>query len=304
MQLCRRSSPEVRLKKKTSYVDNEENDTHTTGSTFLGGLLVYLFDDITPAQNAAMLGFAGGVMLTLSALDMMLPAVIRFGFLPATMTFAVGFLLTVGISKFLANHEVNWNWLHRVDDDDGDSVLPLLNNKHAKKKGAGHNSRLLRSALLTTAALAIHNAPEGVAVGLTVLSSTESNHNEHHSFLVVVAIALHNIPEGIAVAAALLQATNRRVFSCVVAGITGLVEPLSAVLAVMLLESNDDDSSNHEAVKYMSELMIAGVAGVMVQVSITELVPQARAASPKAGTLGLLAGSFAVILSLRLLGEL
>lgn len=262
--------------------------------------MVYLFDDITPAQNAAMLGFAGGVMLTLSALDMMLPAVIRFGFVPATMTFAVGFLLTVGISKFLANHEVNWNWLHRVDDDDGDSVLPLLNNKHAKKKG--HNARLLRSALLTTAALAIHNAPEGVAVGLTVLSSTESN-NEHHSFLVVVAIALHNIPEGIAVAAALLQATNRRVFSCVVAGITGLVEPLSAALAVLLLESNDD-SSNHEAVKYMSELMIAGVAGVMVQVSITELVPQARAASPKAGALGLLAGSFAVILSLRLLGEL
>ena len=263
--------------------------------------MVYLFDDITPAQNAAMLGFAGGVMLTLSALDMMLPAVIRFGFVPATMTFAVGFVLTVGISKFLANHEVNWNWLHRVDDDDGDSVLPLLNNKHAKKKG--HNARLLRSALLTTAALAIHNAPEGVAVGLTVLSSTESNHNEHHSFLVVVAIALHNIPEGIAVAAALLQATNRRVFSCVVAGITGLVEPLSAALAVLLLESNDD-SSNHEAVKYMSELMIAGVAGVMVQVSITELVPQARAASPKAGALGLLAGSFAVILSLRLLGEL
>ena len=50
--------------------------------------------------------------------------------------------------------------------------------------------------------------------------------------------------------------------------------------------------------------MIAGVAGVMVQVSITELVPQARAAAPTAGTLGLIAGAFAVILSLYLLGEL
>lgn len=268
----------------------------------MGGILVYIFDDITPVQNAAMLGFAGGVMITLSLLDMIVPVAIRFGVLSTAIAFTVGYLLTVAISRSLSDHEVSWDWLQRNEEED--SVLPLLKKKRTTRTKK-QNTRLLRSALLTTIALAVHNAPEGVAVGLTVLSSAESNgdgDSGHHEFLVVLAIALHNIPEGIAVAAALLQATNRRAFSCIVAGATGLVEPLSAALAVLLLESSD--TSNHETVRYISELMLAGVAGVMFQVSLSELIPQARAASPKAGNAGLVLGAFAVVLSLYLLGDL
>ena len=147
----------------------------------------------------------------------------------------------------------------------------------------------------------------------------ESNDEEraefHRIVLIVLAIALHNIPEGIAVATALYQATPRKHFSFILATMTGMVEPLSAIIAVLALDAgsggsrSDDDnvgeaSGNFERVRYVSQMSLAVVAGVMVQVSLSELIPEARNASSDIATKGIIIGAAIVTFGLYLLGDL
>eukprot|EP00940_MAST-03C_sp_MAST-3C-sp2_P000533 g533.t1 len=295
-------------------------------STGIGGLCVYCMNDINTNTIAAMLGFAAGVMITLSLLDMLLPVVAEFGTLAGLLGFGFGLLCTYLLCKIMADHEVSWDWLI----ESSSSSSPILSDEHTlpliqrrdKKKETRKVRKLLKSAVMTTLALALHNAPEGVAVGLTVLSSEthslESNDEEraefHRIVLIVLAIALHNIPEGIAVATALYQATRRKHFSFILATMTGMVEPLSAIIAVLALDAgsggsrSDDDvggaSGNLERVRYVSQMSLAVVAGVMVQVSLSELIPEARNASSDIATKGIITGAAIVTFGLYLLGDL
>eukprot|EP00939_MAST-03C_sp_MAST-3C-sp1_P001669 g1669.t1 len=318
-------------------------------STGIGGLFVYCAE-ITPEHNAGMLGFAGGVMVTLSILDMLLPVMLEFGFFVSFTAFAGGVLFTRALSSALTHHEVSWDWLsasssrkRREWTEAGGAgrkqeqhVLPLLDPSEARngssRSGGGivtqkqrhlsHRRKLLQSALLTTISLALHNAPEGVAVGLTVLSNEEEKGESitatdatppanHHVILIVLAIILHNIPEGIAVATALFQATKHRYLSFVVATFTGLVEPISAILAVVLLSgavsSGSDTSSatsSLENIHFISQVSLAAVGGVMVQVSVAELVPQARDASKTHAIAGVVGGVLVVVVGLCFLGTI
>lgn len=94
-----------------------------------------------------------------------------------------------------------------------------------------------------------------------------------------------------------------------VATFTGLVEPISAVLAVLLLNgavssSSSNASSSLDNIRFASQVSLAAVGGVMVQVSLAELVPQARDASKTHAVAGLASGVLAVILGLCMLGTL
>ena len=124
------------------------------------------------------------------------------------------------------------------------------------------NAKLRRSALLFTLAIAIHNFPEGIA---TVASAFD---NTGIATSVALAVAIHNVPEGIAVALPLLYGTGsrRRAFSWAL--LSGLAEPLGALVGMLIL------------LPFLSPTLLAvlfaTVAGIMVYISFDELLPMAE----------------------------
>ncbi len=119
-----------------------------------------------------------------------------------------------------------------------------------------------RSALLFTLAIAIHNFPEGIA---TIAAAFD---NMEIAAAVALAVAIHNIPEGIAVALPLLYGTGNRRKSFGWAVLSGLAEPLGALVGMLLL------------LPFIGPEMLAGlfalVAGIMVYISFDELLPMAE----------------------------
>ena len=127
---------------------------------------------------------------------------------------------------------------------------------------SAERSRLMRMGVVTALALAIHNFPEGLATFVSALNDPEL------AVPVVVAISIHNIPEGIAVSVPMYQATGSRVKAFIFSFLSGLAEPVGALLGWLIL------------MPFMNELVFgiifAVVAGIMVYIAIAELLPSAR----------------------------
>lgn len=122
---------------------------------------------------------------------------------------------------------------------------------------------VLRSGLLTAATISLHNFPEGIAVCVASLKGVK------FGIPLAIAIGLHNIPEGMAVALPLFFATKDRAYAVKMAFLSGLAEPAGVVFVLLGIHFLGDVT--HSAVA----AGMAGVAGVMVVLSLAELVPQA-----------------------------
>lgn len=127
---------------------------------------------------------------------------------------------------------------------------------------AALRARLLRTGAVTAAALALHNVPEGFATFVAALQDPAI------AIPVVAAITLHNIPEGLAVAIPVRRATGSRRQAFWWATLSGLAEPVGAVIGFLLLGPLLDGPG--------MGAVLAGVAGVMVFVSLDELLPAAE----------------------------
>ena len=123
------------------------------------------------------------------------------------------------------------------------------------------NPKLMRMGMMTALAIGIHNFPEGIATFTPV-------NNMALGVAIAVAIAIHNIPEGIAVSIPIFYATGDRKKAFKLSLLSGLAEPVGALLAYLVL------------MPFMSPTLmgciLAGVAGIMVFISIDELLPAAR----------------------------
>lgn len=243
-------------------------------STALGGLLAL---PMRPDRRmlAAGSGFAAGVMLTASLLDLLPEALAQYAaFLPPTACgAAAGGLLALGMLTAAL--------LGRLLPDEADL---------ARRYGtAGDRSAALRTALVTGAALLLHNFPEGV---LTLFASAA---DPALGLRTALAIALHNIPEGLAVAVPFAYATGSRAKAAAVALVSGLAEPAGALLAWLFLRPLFTPG-------FLNGTLVF-VAGIMVWVSFCDLLPQAFT-RPRAGTLGAAVGVGVMVLSIGMMGEL
>lgn len=234
-------------------------------STGLGGLVVLLVRRPRQGTMAFSLGFAGGVMVTVSLSDMLPHAIEAY---TKTMgRFSAGLaavsLCAAGMAVALV--------LERCVPDEAELAARHAKNGQTGGRGAGGAARAsdmdragsagaLRSALVTTAAIVLHNLPEGI---LTLFTSYAS---PALGITLTLAIALHNIPEGVAISVPVYYATGSRVRAMLYALFSGLAEPAGALLAFYLLRG------------FFSPLflngLIATVAGIMVYVSISELLPE------------------------------
>jgi len=149
--------------------------------------------------------------------------------------------------------------------------------------------------LFTALAIGIHNFPEGLATFLAALEDPKVG------AAIAVAIALHNIPEGISVSVPIFYATGDRRKAFLLSLLSGVAEPVGAVLAYILLRLVVGGGAGGMPPQIMG-MLFGGVAGIMVYISLDELLPTSRAYGKGHDSLfGLLAGMAMMALSLLLM---
>ena len=155
--------------------------------------------------------------------------------------------------------------------------------------------KLMRMGLFTALAIAIHNFPEGLATFLAALQDPTLG------VAIAVAVALHNIPEGISVSVPIFYATGDRKKAFFYSVLSGLSEPLGAIIAYAALRFFLGGESGVIPPQVMG-VLFGGVAGIMVYISIDELLPTSRAyGKGHDSLLGLVAGMVVMALSLLLM---
>jgi len=160
---------------------------------------------------------------------------------------------------------------------------PYLEDGQCKAQGGcfcpkklDFQKRMKYSGLLLLIGLTIHNAPEGIAVGVGFLAITSLG------FSLAFAIALHNIPEGLAIAVPLMQANYRRRRILILSFFSGMTEPLACIIALFLLQG---------VPHLILAFFLAFAGGAMIYVTGDELIPEShKHGYEHEATVGLLIG--------------
>ena len=256
-------------------------------------------------------GFSAGVMLYVSFVEIFFKgntALIatygeRTGYWINTASFFAGMLLIALIDNLIPAsgnpHETHSEAVTAPLHDEA-APIPLL--EYARRatdppahEHAVHPEKLLRMGLFTALAIGIHNFPEGLATFLAAL------HDPALGIAIAVAVALHNIPEGISVSVPIYYATGDRKKAFAYSFLSGLAEPVGAgvaYLAIRFFLGNDTSVIPAE----IMGVMFGGVAGIMVYISLDELLPTSRAYGKGHDSLfGLIGGMAVMALSLMLM---
>ena len=155
--------------------------------------------------------------------------------------------------------------------------------------------KLMRMGLFTALAIAIHNFPEGLVTFLAALEDPALG------IAIAVAIALHNIPEGISVSVPIFYATGNRRKAFTYSLLSGLAEPVGAGIGYLALRLFAGGANGGIPPQVMG-VLFGGVAGVMVYISLDELLPTSRAYGKGHDSIfGLVAGMLVMSLSLLLM---
>lgn len=255
-------------------------------ATIAGGVLALHPGMRRRGALAVSLAFAAGVMIVLSVMEILPLSVTTLresqvaGPLVWTAgAFVVGAVLVLLIDTFLPKRVVRDTADGDLAADGGDPGSELTGNR-----------RLMRSGLLIALVIGAHNMPEGLMTFLAMLESPELG------VPLAVAIAIHNVPEGIAVAAPIYVATGRRRPALAWAAVAGLAEPVGALVGYFALRVILPPQ--------LLVLTLALVAGMMIALSVRELIPAARRhqTHPAQSLAGLAAGGIVVWTSLALTG--
>ncbi|MGI6706218.1 MAG: zinc transporter ZupT [Clostridia bacterium] len=224
-------------------------------STGIGSCLACFTKKTNTKFLSVSLGFSAGVMIYVSMVEIYFKAKdsltaelgLKAGSWLTAASFFAGMLFIALIDKLIPSGE-NPHQMYKIEEI-RDSEQPS-------------NSKLLRMGLFTALAVGIHNFPEGLATFISALQEPGI------AIPITVAIALHNIPEGVAVSVPVYYATGDRKKAFMYSFLSGLSEPLGAIIGYLIL------------LPFMNELVFgiifAAVAGIMVFISLDELLPSAQ----------------------------
>ena len=234
-------------------------------STGLGALPVFFLKDISEKALDILLGFAAGVMLAASSFSLLVPA--------------------LNLTQEQSGLAESWNvWIVTAGFILGVIFIALIDkwapHEHFVKGPEGKVSKRLAATWLFVIAITIHNFPEGLAVGV---SFGQGGENVITGLIVAIAIGLQNIPEGTAVAMPLLKEGYTRKKAFLIAGASGLVEPIGAFLGVALVG----------VAKFFLGFGMAFAAGAMIFVVADEIIPETHNEEKgysRLATYGLIAG--------------
>ena len=235
--------------------------TFTWGITLLGALMVCFFKEVNKKALNTILGFSAGVMIAASFWSLLLPSIelseelgyIAWG-LPA-LGFIFGGLFVLLSDKFLDK---------------------TLSDKNSIKKDS------LKRSILLVSAITLHNIPEGMSIGVAFggISSGVSGMTLIGAIMLAVGIGIQNFPEGAAVSLPLRKEGFSRKKSFFIGQASALVEPISAVIGVILVL----------AVRSILPILLSFAAGAMITVAARELLPESISENKNLSTLGLISG--------------
>lgn len=223
-------------------------------ATGIGSIMSFMSKKFNPKFLAASLGFSAGVMIYVSLVEIFAKAKdsliaahgIKTGNIYTVVAFFAGIALIALIDKLIPSFE-NPHEIKNIEE---------------KNLNPANNKKLLRMGLFSALAIAIHNFPEGLATFMGALSDPTLG------ISIAVAIAIHNIPEGIAVSVPIYYATKNRKRAFWLSFLSGLAEPVGAIIGYFILRNAFNDST--------FGVIFAGVAGIMVYISLDELLPTAE----------------------------
>ncbi len=223
-------------------------------STGIGSALAFYTKKANRKFLSTTLGFSAGVMIYVSLIEIFAKARASLdsyygsprGYIATTVAFFAGIALIAIIDKLVPSGENP----HEMKD---------IGELSDIKPG---NPALLRMGMFSALAIAIHNFPEGLATFTSALQDTRLG------ISIAVAIAIHNIPEGIAVSVPVYYATGSKKKAFLYSFLSGLSEPVGAAVGYFLLMRYLNDA--------MFGIIFASVAGIMVYISLDELLPTAE----------------------------
>lgn len=213
-------------------------------ATLIGAIIVIIIKKENKKFISASLGFASGIMISVSMLELFSKSNelitnstnTLLGAIISTICLAFGMFIT-----FLINHFVQ---------DENKAVNNLSNNK------------LLTTGIVSMLVIALHNFPEGIATFMSSYGNTALG------ISITIAIAMHNIPEGITVALPIYLSTNSKKKAFLYTFLSGITEPLGAILAFLILRY------------FLTDLFLGAifgiVGGIMIYIAVDDLIPTSR----------------------------
>lgn len=224
-------------------------------ATAVGGVGLLVIKRASGRMLDALLGFTAGVMLGATIFSLLVPALERGRAAEVLLGFLAGGILLGGL----------------------DVAIPHAHARHREGARQPVEQRAAEDrAALLLAAMTIHNIPEGLAVGVAFGAG-----GPELGIPLALAIGIQNIPEGFAAAAPLIPAGTSRRTAAGLAGLTGLVEPPSALAGFALVA----------LAGALLPVALGFAAGAMLYVIVDELIPESHAGGHElAATFALLAG--------------
>ena len=225
-------------------------------ATGIGGALVLFKKKLSSGFLAGSLGLSAGVMIFISMAEM----------LPESQAMIRGIGMTHGEAFVLAAFFIGMGIITLID-----FLIPEYENPHEVSdlsiEKTGHEKALHRLGIMSALAIAIHNFPEGIATFIGALNDPQMGAG------ITFAIAIHNIPEGIAVAIPIYYATKSKGKALLYATLSGFSEVIGALLCLAVTSVFGLELTGGGAT---FPLVLAAVAGIMIYISLDELLPTAE----------------------------
>ena len=216
--------------------------------TALGSAMVFfLKKEINPRLQKILLGFASGVMIAASIWSLLQPAIDSFEKkdFRSWLVPAIGFVIGIGFLLLL------------------DYLIPHLHNN--KEEEGIKKNRLSKTSKMMLA-VTLHNVPEGLAFGVVVGGALTGTLSEQAVLILAIGIAIQNFPEGAIVSMPLKEEGMSKGKAFLLGFLSGVVEPISALLAMLLTAF----------VTVILPYTLAFAAGAMIYVVVEELIPEAN----------------------------
>ena len=230
------------------------------GATFLGALPVVWLREVNQKATTILLGFGGGVMLAATAFSLLIP-----GLDLALQQYETKFWVLLVLITGMGLGSLLLSLIHR-----------WLPHEHFIKGVDGENVRQLARVWLFVIAIALHNFPEGLAVGVSFGSE-----NEQLGFVTALGIGLQNFPEGLIVAMALVSESYSLRYALAVSMVTALIEPLASFLGLAIVQ----------IAQTALPWALTFAAGAMLFVICDEIIPEThQRGQENEGTIGIIVG--------------
>jgi len=229
-------------------------------STGIGSALAFFTKRTNTRFLSYSLGFSAGVMIYVSLVEIFQKSVLSFSELYnpkisnfyTLIAFFGGIFFIALVDKLIPSYE-NPHEVRNIEDiDKADAEIEK-------------NKKLKRMGIFSAIAIAIHNFPEGIATFTVGLSDPSI------AIPIAFAIAIHNIPEGIAVSVPIYYATGNRRKAFILSFLSGLAEPVGALVGFLIIYFIAGGINPN-----ISGIMFGAVAGIMVFISLDELLPTAE----------------------------